>query len=113
MWRKGESSGCIQDLLQIDFDCDADALRYRVIQRGEPAAFCHKGDRGCWGPDSGLTHLQRVLHERVSASPEGSYTKRLLDDPVMLRNKLLEEAQVSNHDRNPHVFAINYAAGAC
>jgi phosphoribosyl-ATP pyrophosphohydrolase len=32
---------------------------------------------------------------RKAEAPEGSYTKRLFNDPELLRNKLLEEAQVA------------------
>ena len=48
----------------------------------------------CWGPPSGVRELQRVLEGRRESAPEGSYTKRLFDDPTFLRNKLVEEAQV-------------------
>lgn len=35
----------------------------------------------------------RTLAARRKAAPEGSYTKRLFDDPVLLKAKLLEEVQ--------------------
>lgn len=50
LWRKGDSSGAVQELVALDFDCDSDALRFIVRQRGDPAVrslwFC-----GCvlWG----------------------------------------------------------------
>mmetsp|Transcript_10795 Transcript_10795/g.19063 ORF Transcript_10795/g.19063 Transcript_10795/m.19063 type:complete len:448 (+) Transcript_10795:153-1496(+) len=93
LWRKGDSSGAIQLLVSIDFDCDADAVRFQVKQLGSPAAFCHQGWRGCWGEDSGVPHLYRTLETRKNEAPEGSYTKRLFEDKTLLRNKLLEEAQ--------------------
>ena len=36
LWRKGDSSGAVQELLALDFDCDSDALRFIVRQRGDP-----------------------------------------------------------------------------
>jgi phosphoribosyl-ATP pyrophosphohydrolase len=90
LWVKGETSGATQQLLRIDADCDRDALRFTVRQ-SEPG-FCHNDTWTCWGPDRGLPALVRVLAERVKRAPEGSYTRRLLDDPGLLRSKLREEA---------------------
>jgi phosphoribosyl-ATP pyrophosphohydrolase/phosphoribosyl-AMP cyclohydrolase len=90
LWVKGETSGDRQVLLRVDLDCDRDALRFTVRQEG--SGFCHQGMRTCWGPDHGLSALLRTLASRLRQSPEGSYTKRLLGDPAMLRSKLIEEA---------------------
>ncbi len=92
LWRKGDTSGAWQDLQHVDVDCDNDALLFSVIQRGEPPAFCHTGTRTCWGHAGGLSELEQTLRSRLSTAPEGSYTKRLFKDPVLLRRKLLEEA---------------------
>ena len=90
LWVKGQSSGNTQHLLRIDLDCDRDALRFMVRQAGE--GFCHHGSWTCWGDDQGLARLARRLLARVRRAPEGSYTKRLLDDPALLAAKLTEEA---------------------
>ena len=37
--------------------------------------------------------MEGTLRERLQSAPEGSYTKRLFEDPELLRNKLVEEAQ--------------------
>ena len=91
LWIKGETSGDVQDLLRIDPDCDRDALRFTVRQHG--AGFCHLNRRTCWGEDEGLARLARRLAERVADAPENSYTRRLLENPDLLRDKLLEEAR--------------------
>lgn len=91
LWRKGETSGNAQTLLQLDVDCDSDALRFTVEQTG--AGFCHLDTRSCWGEATGLRALQQVLEDRLANAPEGSYTQRLFRDPALLRNKLVEEAQ--------------------
>lgn len=91
LWKKGESSGNAQTLVQLDMDCDSDALRFTVDQTG--AGFCHLNTRTCWGEASGLRALQSMLASRFEQAPEGSYTKRLFNDPQLLRNKLVEEAQ--------------------
>lgn len=51
LWVKGETSGCTQDLLRIDLDCDRDALRFLVRQHG--SGFCHKKTWTCWGDRKG------------------------------------------------------------
>lgn len=90
LWKKGATSGATQELLRIDADCDRDALRFTVRQQGD--GFCHLDTRTCWGNDRGIGRLARLIAERIAEAPEGSYTKRLLDDPALLRAKLTEEA---------------------
>ncbi len=91
LWIKGATSGAVQELLAVDLDCDRDALRFTVRQ--DAPGFCHLDTWTCWGHDRGLGRLARRLAQRVHQAPEGSYTKRLLDDPDLLRAKLVEEAK--------------------
>jgi len=93
LWRKGDTSGHYQTLHRMDVDCDGDALRVMVTQRGNPPCFCHLFTYTCWGHANGLRHLEKTMNERLESAPEGSYTKRLFDDPQLLRDKLVEEAQ--------------------
>jgi len=90
LWRKGGTSGASQTLLRIDLDCDSDALRFTVRQKG--AGFCHNGTWTCWGEDSALPAIEKRLKSRLSDAPAGSYTKRLFGDPALLRAKITEEA---------------------
>jgi phosphoribosyl-AMP cyclohydrolase len=45
LWRKGETSGQHQRLVELRFDCDADTLLLLVDQTG---AACHTGRRSCF-----------------------------------------------------------------
>lgn len=90
LWRKGASSGATQRLLGVDLDCDRDTLRFRVAQSGP--GFCHRETRTCWGDAAGLDRLIQTIEQRKHGAPDGSYTRRLLDDAGLLRAKLLEEA---------------------
>ena len=45
LWIKGETSGNVQEVEEVRFDCDGDTILYRVRQSG-PA--CHTGERTCF-----------------------------------------------------------------
>jgi phosphoribosyl-AMP cyclohydrolase len=45
LWKKGETSGCLQRVREVRADCDADTLLVLVDQTG-PA--CHTGSRSCF-----------------------------------------------------------------
>jgi phosphoribosyl-ATP pyrophosphohydrolase/phosphoribosyl-AMP cyclohydrolase len=104
LWRKGETSGHVQQVTEIRLDCDRDTVLYRVRQTG-PA--CHTGARTCFvsrlerdqvrlGPDGGghvLERLRAVIAARATERPAGSYTVDLLDHgPVKVSQKVGEEA---------------------
>jgi len=104
LWVKGESSGDTQELVRIEADCDRDALRFVVKQAG--AGFCHLSTATCWGPSTGLGALEQTLHARLHDAPAGSYTRRLFDDPALLRAKLVEEAgELADATTPEHVAA--------
>ena len=48
-WKKGETSGHVQEVREILFDCDRDTLLIKVVQRGPGA--CHTGHRSCFFTD--------------------------------------------------------------
>ena len=102
-WRKGETSGHVQRVVEVRLDCDGDAVLYRVDQTG-PA--CHTGERTCFGavlspapaaaPDPGghlLSRLAATIASRAGERPAGSYTVKLLDRGVAkIAQKVGEEA---------------------
>jgi len=45
IWKKGETSGHIQEIVNIYLDCDGDTILYLVNQKG---AACHTGERTCF-----------------------------------------------------------------
>ncbi len=47
-WRKGDSSGHIQEVLSLSLDCDGDTIVMQVKQTG---AACHTGARSCFFRD--------------------------------------------------------------
>jgi len=94
-WMKGESSGHVQEVREIAYDCDRDTLLVRVIQHGPGA--CHTGHRSCFftrldgvekaGPAFSaeeayagqpiLERLGTVIHDRRLNPREGSYVSAL------------------------------------
>ncbi len=99
LWVKGLTSGNTQKLVNASLDCDRDAIRFVVTQGGK--GFCHNDTWTCWGEEWGMANLLRTLTGRVQSAPQGSYTKRLLDDPELLKAKLIEEAQELAQAGNP------------
>lgn len=45
LWKKGGSSGHLQEIQEVRVDCDADTLLYLVAQEG---GACHTGHRSCF-----------------------------------------------------------------
>jgi phosphoribosyl-ATP pyrophosphohydrolase/phosphoribosyl-AMP cyclohydrolase len=80
LWQKGESSENVLRVREARADCDRDTLLLIVDPEG-PA--CHTGARSCFGETTPtaagiLDELRRVILARQGASPESSYTARLL-----------------------------------
>jgi phosphoribosyl-ATP pyrophosphohydrolase/phosphoribosyl-AMP cyclohydrolase len=100
LWRKGETSGAVQDLLRVEADCDRDALRFTVRQASP--GFCHEERRSCWAPGSGLQALEERLRDRLAGDGGASYTAKLAANPEKLAAKLAEEAgelaEAMSHD---------------
>jgi phosphoribosyl-ATP pyrophosphohydrolase/phosphoribosyl-AMP cyclohydrolase len=100
LWHKGETSGNVQRVRSLRYDCDADALLALVDPTG-PA--CHTGERTCFYRTLGeptvaiheaLPALARTLADRAQELPEGSYTAELLRaGPAKVGEKVEEEAE--------------------
>jgi phosphoribosyl-ATP pyrophosphohydrolase/phosphoribosyl-AMP cyclohydrolase len=98
LWHKGATSGNVQSLKGLRYDCDADAL-LALVEPSGPA--CHTGERTCFhhgqlepaAPHEALPELERTIAQRQAGRPEGSYTVRLLDDPELTGAKVREEAE--------------------
>ncbi|WP_315928770.1 phosphoribosyl-AMP cyclohydrolase [Mesorhizobium sp. SP-1A] len=53
LWKKGETSGNIQSVVEMRTDCDQDAVWLKVAVRGHDAT-CHTGRRSCFYRTVGL-----------------------------------------------------------
>ncbi len=117
LWKKGETSGNLQKVKQILFDCDEDAVIYKVEQIG---AACHTNHRSCFyrefyrgnireieptvgdfkgiiyklkDKDDILNQLYKLLQKRKKELPENSYTAKLFKGGVdKIAKKIGEEA---------------------
>jgi phosphoribosyl-ATP pyrophosphohydrolase/phosphoribosyl-AMP cyclohydrolase len=88
LWKKGETSGNLQKVIDIKIDCDEDSLIYLVVEEG-PA--CHTGEESCFYrnlnlekdtkplPFEILHKLYEKIEERKNTKPEGSYVAKLFE----------------------------------
>lgn len=129
LWHKGETSGHIQKVVEIRYDCDNDTLLVLVEAAG-PA--CHTGHNTCfyrnlqgeekeprlfspdevYVPESGtiLNELQEVIRGRYNERPEGSYTTYLFDQGIdkILKKVGEESAEVIIAAKNPDKGELIY-----
>lgn len=99
LWRKGETSGNIQHVLEIKADCDRDALTV-VVRKEGPA--CHTGADSCFNDDVfvadgynefSLEALAELIRGRKTNKVEGSYTTYLFEKGTdKILKKVGEEA---------------------
>jgi phosphoribosyl-ATP pyrophosphohydrolase/phosphoribosyl-AMP cyclohydrolase len=110
LWRKGETSGNVLQLVDLALDCDGDAL---LIQVNPAGSTCHRGTRSCFDPPDSpadaaapkatpaaarqgfdwLETLWATIDDRATADPATSYTARLLAGGVdAAGRKVTEEA---------------------
>lgn len=99
-WHKGATSGHIQNVRSLRYDCDSDALLVGVEQVGDIA--CHTGERSCFHQVDGekqpppadmLSGVFDVIRDRRDNPVEDSYTCKLLaggDNKIL--KKIGEEA---------------------
>lgn len=85
LWRKGETSGHVQNLKGLYYDCDADAILMKVEQVGNA---CHTGAYSCFfnkvfednvTDQAILSRLYNQIVDRRDNPKEGSYTNYLFD----------------------------------
>lgn len=97
-WKKGETSGHVQEIVSMQLDCDNDTLLVRVKQTG---VACHLERMSCFdevvygdieGTMAVLPQLLRVVRDRKVNPVEGSYTCKLFADENKRLKKVVEEA---------------------
>ena len=103
LWHKGATSGHIQKVRSLRYDCDSDALLITIEQIGDIA--CHTGERSCFHqidetkkapPADTLSEVYRVIRDRQDNPNEGSYTCQLFagGDNKILKKIGEESAEV-------------------
>jgi phosphoribosyl-ATP pyrophosphohydrolase/phosphoribosyl-AMP cyclohydrolase len=100
LWHKGETSGHLQKVRSLRYDCDSDCLLVTVEQIGDIA--CHTGERSCFHQVDGtkaapladtLSQVFDVICDRRDNPTETSYTCKLFaggDNKIL--KKIGEEA---------------------
>lgn len=120
LWHKGATSGHLQKVLSLRYDCDSDALLVGVEQLGDIA--CHTGERSCFHQVNGtvtpppadtLSQVFAVICDRRDHPNLDSYTCKLLaggDNKIL--KKIGEEAAevvMACKDDDPDAIAAEVA----
>jgi len=103
LWHKGESSGHLQYVRSLRYDCDNDTLLVSIEQVGDIA--CHTGERSCFHqvdgeklppPADTLSQVFGVICDRRDNPVESSYTCKLFagGDNKILKKIGEESAEV-------------------
>ncbi len=126
LWNKGATSGHVQTVKELFYDCDGDTLLVKVEQTG---VACHEGAYSCFSRRFGeaestvterpaspatevLTELFAVLEDRRENPQEGSYTSSLFakgEDRIL--KKIGEEAAetiiaAKNHSQGEVIYEM-------
>ena len=81
LWKKGESSGHVLQLVSIQADCDNDTLLVLAKPQG---TTCHLQRDSCFpeAPGGFLADLDALVQQREQQRPADSYTPRLFESGV-------------------------------
>jgi len=86
LWTKGETSGNTLEVVAIHADCDKDCLLVLARPNGPT---CHRNTETCFDEDSGVSPdlafiagLERLIAQRETERPQGSYTTKLFEAGV-------------------------------
>lgn len=81
LWKKGEASGHVLELVSIQADCDNDTL---LVLANPQGPTCHLQRTSCFpsAPGDFLSDLDALVARRESERPAGSYTTGLFDGGV-------------------------------
>lgn len=121
LWNKGETSGNVQTVKKVSYDCDGDTLLVEVEPAG-PA--CHTGERTCfyrelYAAETNLEEkslprrLYNLILDRKLNPKEGSYTNYLFEKGIdKILKKVGEEASEviiasKNDDKSELVYEIS------
>jgi phosphoribosyl-AMP cyclohydrolase / phosphoribosyl-ATP pyrophosphohydrolase len=115
LWKKGEESGNVLDVVEITADCDNDSILIKAHPHGP---VCHTGTDTCFNEDnenilSFIKYLQDLIDRRKTEMPEDSYTTKLFQKGInKIAQKVGEEAVelvIEAKDSNDELF-LNEAA---
>jgi phosphoribosyl-ATP pyrophosphohydrolase/phosphoribosyl-AMP cyclohydrolase len=86
LWKKGETSGNVQKIVDMAYDCDGDTLLVLVEQTG---SACHTGERSCFHNPSPVFVKHNILYEdydviadRKANPRDDSYTNYLFREGI-------------------------------
>ena len=91
LWKKGETSGNVLSLNNIQLDCDRDTL---LINASNEGPTCHLDQYSCFGGEEfNISKLEKIIENRLDNPSEESYTSSLFNKGIKeIAKKVTEEA---------------------
>jgi phosphoribosyl-ATP pyrophosphohydrolase/phosphoribosyl-AMP cyclohydrolase len=121
LWNKGATSGNIQNVKRMSYDCDGDTILIEV-EIAKDAVACHTGKYSCFFNEMykdeefkkfSLNALYKLIEDRKETPVEGSYTNYLFEKGIdkILKKVGEEAAEVIIASKNPDLMELQYELG--
>lgn len=106
LWTKGETTGNFQEIINVKYDCDKDALLFIVKQQN---VACHLSKYSCFADkEFNLEELYGVIEKRITNPKADSYTSEIATNEELIKDKIKEESEevINYKDRDNLIWEI-------
>jgi len=105
LWNKGETSGNVQKIKEIEYDCDGDTLLVKVEQVGNA---CHTGSRSCFfrSLDIKTRDLEKINWNDLKFSPQGLAGQGGQEKNILDKLYSVIENRIKSKSPNSYTYSL-------